>query len=65
MPMFHMPLRCLEYSTLPLAAKIGLVASFGSSMKVLKVYYSSNTINQSTLTRARYEFNEEKYPVQS
>ena len=38
-------LRCLEYSTLPLAAKIGLVASFRSSIKVLKVYYSSNAVN--------------------
>jgi len=38
-------LRCLAYSALPLAAKIGLVTPFGLSTKVLKVYYSSNAVN--------------------
>jgi hypothetical protein len=38
-------LRCLAYSIPHLVAKIGLVALFGFSTKVLKVYYSSNTVN--------------------
>jgi hypothetical protein len=54
-------LKCLAYSTLPLAAKISLVASFRFSTKVLKVYYSLIPLTTSTPIRARYRFIEERF----
>src|SRR5277367_2601364 len=54
--------RCLAYSAPPLAAKIGLVASFGSSKKVLKVYCSSNAVNyKHTDTRKIWFYRREVY----